>query len=71
MFMVRRVLRKSADIVHSNQVRLQYDQQYQSVADHYRIITRETPFPSVVTEILLELRSPVQEVLVSQPTKEF
>jgi hypothetical protein len=68
--MFRRIFRNSAEIVHSTQVRLHYDQQYQVLADHYRSIKRGTPSPSIVTEILLELRSPVQETLVSQPTKE-
>jgi hypothetical protein len=51
--MFSRVLRKSADTA-----RLYYDQHYQSIADHFKVIARERPSPSVVTEILLELKRP-------------
>jgi hypothetical protein len=69
--MFPRVLRRS-----TKATRLHYDQHYQSLADQFRIIARERPSQSLVTEILLELRreetakATVQGALEAQRTKE-
>ena len=69
--MFSRVLRRS-----TKATRLHYDQYYQSLADQFQIISRDSPSPNTVTEILLELRreetakATIQEALEAQRTKE-